>query len=261
MMQLAPLRRQDVAAAGGEEAGASTTTLSFDCLQGFLHWESAWSPERKRWCCRHRSIGCEAGQDDSSSDEFGQKAESTVHELVIGSEYDCETDLEDWSERWSSNRQEWCCLHQHLGCHDCTGDPVTWAVDKQEWCCKSKFKGCEAHLANGAVGLTLKQDGTTRQWSRAWQIAAFAGIPGLSLILVGILTWIRNRDSGGDLLPEEVDTLVGRRDVLPLEARENSRAGEWRAAARGPADTPLVRILASNSPRSSSRADRFSSRR
>lgn len=101
----------------------------FDCFGEVREW----SYQRKHWCCRHRSIGCES---------------------TTSAPFDCKTDYYNWRELWVPGKKAWCCDQFSIGCpasttpnpFDCTAGVDNWAkewsISKKAWCCENELVAC-----------------------------------------------------------------------------------------------------------------------
>lgn len=68
--------------------------------------------------------------------------------------YNCNADISQWSEAWSSDKKAYCCHSVGRGCidernldnYDCSADLAhwehAWADGKKQWCCSHEGRGC-----------------------------------------------------------------------------------------------------------------------
>jgi len=133
------------------------TLHSFNCSEGFDHWQWTWSPEKRDFCCQEVGHGCG----------------SLSEKLVI---YNCHADYLDWERAWSRAKQTWCCKAERRGCsrdadpstkflpiddlpgdYDCNADlgmmQAAWSARKRQWCCAKKGLGCPGSMEAGADAL------------------------------------------------------------------------------------------------------------
>jgi len=131
---------------------ASTSEASsqaYDCEAGIPGADSAWSPEKRRWCCQHVNISC--------SVPFGLFMTSAAPGTVVTTTttpFDCQAGRQNWEMGWSRRKKSWCCQHQGLGCpagnasafYDCwDGLPTPdsgWSPEKRDWCCQNQGVAC-----------------------------------------------------------------------------------------------------------------------
>merc|ERR1712003_533211 len=76
----------------------TSTTTNFECEAGQARWRTAWSVEKKAWCCEHAGEGCE---------------------------YDCHAGYDVWEKGWSTDKKAWCCMAESRGCTTTTIAPPT----------------------------------------------------------------------------------------------------------------------------------------
>mmetsp|Transcript_75354 Transcript_75354/g.157018 ORF Transcript_75354/g.157018 Transcript_75354/m.157018 type:complete len:332 (+) Transcript_75354:134-1129(+) len=90
---------------------------------------------------------------------FGGAVISNAESFTQGraTDHDCNKEYATWQTAWSTDKQDWCCLHYRLGCSDflpadvefdCTMNEAawenTWSMAKKDWCCTHKGVHCEA---------------------------------------------------------------------------------------------------------------------
>jgi hypothetical protein len=73
------------------KAEATGETDPFDCVAGFFDWKTAWSNEKKAWCCKHKRRGCDGI-------------------------FDCKAGKANWKLGWSARKKQWCCEKVKFGC-------------------------------------------------------------------------------------------------------------------------------------------------
>jgi len=154
-----------------QEVGAASplASLPLDCALSYELRETAWSKEKKAWCCKevdkHGGIGC----------SLAAATAAPVVELP----FDCDVGYIDWRTRWSQEKRDWCCENGGNGCaevatstqtttlmFDCVAGAseweLGWSEQKKTWCCEHRGVGCEAHpqLYHCDVGAS--------HWSREW---------------------------------------------------------------------------------------------
>lgn len=206
-----------------------------DCLSGFLNWQTEWSDTRKKWCCRHRNLGC------GSRDEALQKKDGTATAADHGSDgfstkYDCATDLLFWKQLWSYERKDWCCKHEALGCYECTSEPAMWPHDQLEWCCRSKGIACEMAGIKSLYDESLAAVAAAPSSARAAPGSLVAGgLTGLLILAAGLSAWrqrsprlpsfLESEPSSEQLMvwPESSQAQAARDETLSLVA------GSWPA--------------------------------
>jgi len=91
----------------------TTTSVPYACTAGKKNWENEWSIAKKAWCCEHQYVGC-------PTDVRTTTGATTMRQSTDASEtsktYDCDTDLDNWSQAWSPHQRAWCCEFQKRGC-------------------------------------------------------------------------------------------------------------------------------------------------
>jgi hypothetical protein len=145
----------------------------FNCHMLFDSWQTAWSPEMKKWCCRHYKRGCqvlEAGAVSSTS----QEAAADNPAMRTTTPYACHDGVWNRHSAWSAGKKAWCCLYKGLGCHgkqtmlmttsaprpyDCQAGLFSWAnvwsYQKKQWCCVYGDTVVRIHLHDG-LGCPVK---------------------------------------------------------------------------------------------------------
>lgn len=140
---------------------AKTSSVPYDCLEGFSNWQQGWSADKKRWCCNHRQHGCE-------------------EESVPPVQFDCLAGWSTWRTGWSANKKTWCCQKYGRGCPEITTMTSTskpheydckaglsnwlmgWSIEKKDWCCKMEHVHCAPKDFNCHAGLY--------HWKEAWSV-------------------------------------------------------------------------------------------
>lgn len=123
----------------GEITTTTTTAAwtSFDCDHKWLIWKTAWSSEKKMWCCANYNRGC-----------------------VRRKRFDCMAGLSTWREGWSAAKMEWCWENEHRGgppTYECSGPRYDWSKAQGNWCCAVEGIGCsEARYRQRGYGSVLK---------------------------------------------------------------------------------------------------------
>jgi len=159
----------------------SSEPAKFDCTTNFANWESAWSIEKRQWCCETHSRGCSRPLSPALVDLPGE-----------GHIYDCRAGLSDWQTGWSLAKRGYCCQTHGIGCppqgggnwkitFDCTQEYASWKTSwsdmKKGWCCETTKRGCPDVPPSTTWPPTTTEThfecdaGRTRDWSlheQAW---------------------------------------------------------------------------------------------
>jgi len=87
--------------------------------------------------------------------------------------YDCTALLDDWRTVWSYNKKYWCCVHEELGCYDCTQDPTNWDADRRDWCCRAENVACAVALRDSPAPASTTHECSEKQerWREEWSLA------------------------------------------------------------------------------------------
>merc|ERR1719276_787263 len=123
-------------------AGISTTSLPFDCNDGFVNWLSLWSAQKQEYCCTTTGRGCTtlpttafpATSPTVPPTPFPTQPPTppptpppTVPPTPpptrppTGDPYNCAVGVES---SWGAGKKDWCCRVHHLGCPP-TAPPMT----------------------------------------------------------------------------------------------------------------------------------------
>jgi len=70
----------------------------FNCADDFDGWQSAWSLDKRQWCCKIHGRGC-------GSNEF-----------LPANSYNCDVGFANWVKGWSVQKKTWCCQNAQKGC-------------------------------------------------------------------------------------------------------------------------------------------------
>jgi len=143
----------------------ATTTILFDCNEGFANWQSAWSPDKQSWCCNTAGLGCPTPTTQRPYVEPPSPppppppaprfvwapppqpaTAAPLNECQMGG-----------LNTWTMEKKAYCCLHYRNGCDtqapppapvpfDCNAGwanwQAGWSVPKKIWCCQSAGRGC-----------------------------------------------------------------------------------------------------------------------
>merc|ERR1719323_2430919 len=158
----------------------STSSLPFDCDDGFVNWQNLWSAEQQDYCCMTTGRGCTTipstafpeTQPPTSPPTPPPTPPITRPPQPPGPvDPNCAVGA---IPTWGAWKRDWCCQHHHVGCPP-TAPPVTmppplpplppmtppprpadpyncadgfanwvagWSVGKKAWCCRVHGKGC-----------------------------------------------------------------------------------------------------------------------
>jgi len=115
-------------------AGISTTSLPFDCNDGFVNWMSLWSAEKQEYCCTTTGRGCTtlpttafpATSPTVPPTPFPTQPPTPpptppptvpptqpLTRPPTGDPYNCAVGAES---SWEAGKKNWCCRVHHLGC-------------------------------------------------------------------------------------------------------------------------------------------------
>jgi len=152
-------------------ASDSSTSLPFDCEEGFLNWVDGWSERKKTFCCEHEGKGCR----NSSSTPVPASTSTRAPDV----EFDCQAGLSKWMNGWSASKKKFCCEQEGKGCADLTSTSVPasggtvslsfdceegflnwmdgWSVRKKTFCCEHDGKGCQDSSSTSAPVSTSTQ--------------------------------------------------------------------------------------------------------
>lgn len=141
--------------------GFSSTQL-YDCDAGYPHWESAWPPEQKEFCCLTFGRGClpvttrPATAAPTLPPTLRPTPPPTRPTSPLGPVDPFNCAVGEWPA-WAPNKKSWCCHNHHL-CGQPTSPPpppdpyncaegfanwqVGWPAGKKAWCCQVHGKGC-----------------------------------------------------------------------------------------------------------------------
>lgn len=119
----------------------SSMTTQYDCSVGYKEWPTAWTLDKRSFCCRATGRGC--SQLDASS---------------------CYENQDKWEMSWSYDKRHFCCKAIGTGCvpskhisvksasafpavsFECDVEAESWRTSwsdvKKEWCCRHRSKGC-----------------------------------------------------------------------------------------------------------------------
>jgi hypothetical protein len=89
----------------------ATTVEAYDCNTGLADWETSWEPEKQKWCCSKKGVGCPTQTVTTSH------TATTTSTSGFGS-YDCDVDFEKLKTEWDPVHKAWCCEHAGKGCAD-----------------------------------------------------------------------------------------------------------------------------------------------
>jgi len=156
----------------------SDNSFQFDCHLHLSIWPSAWSVEKKAWCCRRHRLGCPDteqlydchAKDWQESRQWpSQKRDWCCRKHQTGCPYDCQAGINNAAHGWSDNKLQWCCMHQRVACDvaktsfDCDDShaAASWSKEQQSWCCEHRNRGCSPSAPYDC-------DAGTSSWQTGW---------------------------------------------------------------------------------------------
>jgi len=109
----------------------STSSLPFDCDEGFVNWQSLWSAEQQDYCCMTTGRGCTTipstafpeTQPPTSPPTPPPTPPITQPQTPPPGPVDPNCAV-DPIPQWTAYKKNWCCQHHHVGCPP-TAPPVT----------------------------------------------------------------------------------------------------------------------------------------
>lgn len=102
---------------------------SYDCDEGFEHWEDVWSVGQRRFCCWKANRGC-------AQTHYKTKTQVKTHikyvkvpvpsppKIIVRhhevhphlQSFDCTQGFSNWFHGWSPLKKKYCCAHENRGC-------------------------------------------------------------------------------------------------------------------------------------------------
>lgn len=120
-------------------ASLSSSSLAYDCEEGWSDLGASWSQKRRAFCCK----------------EFGRACSKT-----ISISYDCQAGRANSVNDWASVKRDWCCRHHKVGCQTgnqacdtmCTAKGHTAScATRIQWGADHKFLGQEKSCSKSAA--------------------------------------------------------------------------------------------------------------
>jgi len=107
----------------------ATTSLQFDCDEGFVNWQSLWSAEKQNFCCMTSGRGCTTIPSTAFPETPAPTSPPTPPPTPPITappnrgpvDPNCAVDP---IASWTPFKKNWCCQHHHVGCPP-TAPPVT----------------------------------------------------------------------------------------------------------------------------------------
>merc|ERR1711971_1450376 len=149
----------------------ATTSLPFDCDEGFVNWQSLWSAEQQNYCCMSTGRGCTTIPSTAFPETPAPTSPPTPPPTPPITappnrgpvDPNCAVDP---IATWTPFKKNWCCKVHGKGCpgavggcetsapYDCNAGfanwVVGWSVGKKAWCCQHGGKGCPGPAAGCA---------------------------------------------------------------------------------------------------------------
>jgi len=104
-----------------------TTSLPFDCDEGFVNWQSLWSAEQQDYCCMTTGRGCTTIPSTAFPETQPPTPPPTppITQPVTSPPGPVDPNCAvDPIPQWTAYKKNWCCQHHHVGCPP-TAPPVT----------------------------------------------------------------------------------------------------------------------------------------
>jgi hypothetical protein len=136
----------------------------FDCRAGLWNWHEGWSQKKKNWCCANEKLGCEKPTQTTTTTSRASAGGGVPLLDADASQFNCFKDLDQWRDKWHSDKKEYCC-HSVVECpseasedeFDCWANLSTWEDswpdEKVQHCCGQHFE-CPKHNASSGTKKT-----------------------------------------------------------------------------------------------------------